>query len=823
VTSRAATALLFALTAVLVAAPAEAQERGCIAVVDGVDISQYRSWRHPLRVDDGDVIHVAGVAPSPVTVVRAELVLPLVSAEVWHATTRRPGTSWDGDVPIDDLARLSNGLHQIRIVAGDCTATVWLDVSGGSALATPLSIAGIVLVVAGIGGLALALRGGAAGRRSALRGALSGALVGAGALLLAHQLGKIPLTGEWVVTWLVAPALIGAVLNVAVGSQPASRPPAGAGRTAPPARDADWTTDSSPTPMPAPSSAPPPPPRSRGRGWRRGGTTRAEPPRAEPPPDTAMAEPPADAGFNIGPGAPVGADRGEVGGRSEDRDPPRTSFARIEAPDAAVVGVPFQATVGLSPIPVQGVAGGEVVRPPTSVGAYDLAVQIIADGFSIADDDARRILRVTADAPYPSYSPMLTPLAADTDIAARSIQVIYSVDGQTIGFGVRPIAVVARADLVSSAPAVPAAEPGAMGVPVPESAADVTIRIVRGVDHPGRLLWTVESPHADVPVPAQAAVSDIGDEPATFARKLVAGVAQFDNTEGIDEYLRGVGLTVADHVPVDITNAISAAATAAGDRPVSVFLLSEEPYVPWELAILDPPLRDGAPYLAAQVELGRWVLGQRRPTLPAPLEVDVHSMAVIGGVYEGAAQRLFEAEAEAKALEEQWAAVAVDARTGAIIDCLGGTPEADVLHFAVHGVYDSTSVKEGLVLLDGSLLDPLQVKGARVRGAPFVFLNACQVGSGNELLGDYAGVAASFLYAGAAAVIAPLWSVSDALARELAVAFYSSTLGEGVRPAAVLREARASFEEVPGRPAAATHLAYQLFGHPRLTLRREAP
>lgn len=143
-----------------------------------------------------------------------------------------------------------------------------------------------------------------------------------------------------------------------------------------------------------------------------------------------------------------------------------------------------------------------------------------------------------------------------------------------------------------------------------------------------------------------------------------------------------------------------------------------------------------------------------------------------------------------------------------------------MLHFAVHGIYDAAPMKEGLVLLDGSMLDPLQVKGAQVRGTPFVFLDACQVGSGNELLGDYAGIAQSFLYAGAAGVIAPLWSVNDVHARELATAFYASTLEDGARPAAALREARATFDHGGTGPAAASQLAYQFFGHPCLTLRR---
>lgn len=70
-------------------------------------------------------------------------------------------------------------------------------------------------------------------------------------------------------------------------------------------------------------------------------------------------------------------------------------------------------------------------------------------------------------------------------------------------------------------------------------------------------------------------------------------------------------------------------------------------------------------------------------------------------------------------------------------------------------------------------------------------------------------------------VIAPLWSVNDALAKELALDFYPKVFA-GRAPAEVLRNARASFDE-RSQGVSATHLAYQFFGHPALRLTREVP
>ena len=140
----------------------------------------------------------------------------------------------------------------------------------------------------------------------------------------------------------------------------------------------------------------------------------------------------------------------------------------------------------------------------------------------------------------------------------------------------------------------------------------------------------------------------------------------------------------------------------------------------------------------------------------------------------------------------------------------------------MHGSYAPEGVLEGLLLVDGDTLDPMAVKGTTFARAPFVFLNVCQVGSSNEVLGDYAGLAAAFLHAGASAVIAPLWSIDDAAAKDLALRFYNRVFDDGLLPASVLRDERREFAGSHG-DGAATRLAYQFFGHPALAVRVRHP
>jgi CHAT domain-containing protein len=161
-----------------------------------------------------------------------------------------------------------------------------------------------------------------------------------------------------------------------------------------------------------------------------------------------------------------------------------------------------------------------------------------------------------------------------------------------------------------------------------------------------------------------------------------------------------------------------------------------------------------------------------------------------------------------------------------------GEPAADVLHFALHGQFDLKGLQEGLVLIDRqadestpakpTFLRSDDIASCTFRRSPFVFLNACQVGAAKEMLGDYAGMVDAFLFAGASAVVAPLWSIDDGDARALAVNFYKEAW-KGESPAELLRRQRDCFteraaKESGGKCASSTLLAYQFFGHPKYVL-----
>ena len=281
-------------------------------------------------------------------------------------------------------------------------------------------------------------------------------------------------------------------------------------------------------------------------------------------------------------------------------------------------------------------------------------------------------------------------------------------------------------------------------------------------------------------------------------------------------------------------DAIAAAGQAAKPDRLSILFLTEEPFVPWELAWVDAPWEAGAlNYLGAQAVIGRWVSAPGITPDPRR-DVSVSSMAVVWGVYTKQ-QRLLAAEEEARLLQADYLATSIDAQPQPVTDLLVGNPAADIIHFAVHGKYDPDGAADGIHLVSGAPVSPLQILGSDLTArAPFVFLNACQVGSAGEMLGDYNGIASAFLEAGASAVVAPLWSVDDTVAQQIALTFYKAAIGAQVAAAGgagagapgagepplvaeLLRQARAGLV-ANAASMSTTYLAYQFYGHPSLRL-----
>lgn len=111
---------------------------------------------------------------------------------------------------------------------------------------------------------------------------------------------------------------------------------------------------------------------------------------------------------------------------------------------------------------------------------------------------------------------------------------------------------------------------------------------------------------------------------------------------------------------------------------------------------------------------------------------------------------------------------------------------AGAVHFAGHGDFNPANPDASVMLLsDGKPMPSAIFRSAKYGGdqQPLIFLNACMIGIGGQLLGDMGGFPGNCLKGGFGGVLGALWEVNDTVAREVALEFWRRVLPrDGARP-----------------------------------------
>ena len=430
----------------------------------------------------------------------------------------------------------------------------------------------------------------------------------------------------------------GAQANGGAGAAPMeARPPAPAPAAAAPAPEAAAPAAAAPAPeaaAPVPAAARP----STAAEARPPGWTSARPPDhypdlyAGPPPASVMSPP----SRGLGRAAPIGLVGGIVGGivrgirglrpsgdlrHAEAAAEPaggaaHVAYGLLRGPAEVVALEPFDLEVGLSKVPAAGVAGPALNLPPVEAEPYDVDVRIAASGFTFPPDQPQRLtLKVSAAHPYPVVNVRLIPKRPREGAVDRHITAEYSIGGERLGDAIRSIRVLPTSDLRTR----PVAERVETGVnvlaPTGTEKADLTLT-VRKADKPGFVDWTIDSPHTDVVTPNRKPITTELEDAGDYLRNLIQQIDAAEGSEGVFDDVLALAYRVGRSVPDEVWKAIRAVAARRGGPP-TILLVSEEAYIPWELAQVDPPLLPGStlpPFLAAQSRIGRWVQATRRST-----------------------------------------------------------------------------------------------------------------------------------------------------------------------------------------------------------------
>jgi hypothetical protein len=254
--------------------------------------------------------------------------------------------------------------------------------------------------------------------------------------------------------------------------------------------------------------------------------------------------------------------------------------------------------------------------------------------------------------------------------------------------------------------------------------------------------------------------------------------------------------------------------------PRTISIVSEEPYFPWELMIPNRRInghpRKRAP-LGVEFTMARWT---PETAVSASQKINMTDCYVIAPNYQDR-RALKHAQAESQFLLQKYPAPkgqAIKPADFTNIDNTFRTGSKTIVHFACHGSLNESG--EQVIFLESEPpLSPQAVLGmetlesAFLEKKPFVFINACEVGRLVPSLSGVGGFAQTFIDLGASAVIAPLWSVKDDLAHEVARTFYNEISRDSSKPfAEILREIRERAYDP--QIAEDTYAAYCFYGDP---------
>ncbi len=329
-------------------------------------------------------------------------------------------------------------------------------------------------------------------------------------------------------------------------------------------------------------------------------------------------------------------------------------------------------------------------------------------------------------------------------------------------------------------------------------------------------------------------------DPEAFMSEHLAVLSKLASSkfppEFVENRVAGIGRTLYDEA---LPEEFKILFWRVHDKVQSVEILSDEPWIPWEL-VKPVEVEDGTekalPFWCERYQLARWVRGGKsmQPTLALGdgriVAVDL-TAPTRGGAPKGRSKSsrlptrggageeepLLMVEEEVRRVRDAVAPEGVvDEVPPRLKDVLGVLESGgfDFLHFACHGQHhEAVPALASLELEDGQItpadLNPPFTNFGNDR--PLVFLNACHTARKGFGLTKVGGWADRLISVGCSAFVGSFWPVADHLAGAFAEAFYER-LKQGVPLAEAFRQARLHIRDMD--PSNPTWLAYCLYGDP---------
>jgi hypothetical protein len=449
-----------------------------------------------------------------------------------------------------------------------------------------------------------------------------------------------------------------------------------------------------------------------------------------------------------------------------------------------------------------------------------VAVLLLASEHFSIESNPRYSLFITADEKRvgPVRFDLSVKPAAELPVASPpSIVALFFHEG-------RPVGKVSRSPLIKGVAAAPAPTASARLEIEAADAADLVVTIAAAAANDGRQFFcTVRTPLLDGFGKEVAEPWNLPNVTETLVHAYMDRFTAKNVSPGqLIAELKGAGIQLFQAAP-KIFQKVFWQLMDSGKSFRDIAIVSEEPFIPWELMV-PSRVKDGRQErwdepLGVRFRIGRWIAGDIvSPRQNIPL-VDSY---VIAPQYPGNLALQLSPE-EVKLVLAAFSGEAIQPASFAQIEQKLKSQGRTLLHFICHGK-DNAGGLQTIYLDDKEELSSATIMGMQGLGKafaekrPLVFLNACEVGRTTVALMGLGGFAKSFVDLGASAVIAPLWSVKDTIAHEVAKEFYQRAKNEPDKPfAEILRDLRAKAYQ-PG--AEDTYAAYCFYGDPRASASR---
>jgi CHAT domain len=491
----------------------------------------------------------------------------------------------------------------------------------------------------------------------------------------------------------------------------------------------------------------------------------------------------------------------------------RTPHLDVNAPDPVPPGTTFDARVyadtrGFAP----GETGTALALPAR--GELKLSVWLVVSAhFEVLGEDSG-FMTIRRDANRSDVVVFrLRAIRATAESEESGISALFALNGRPVGSVRRLLQVAEESRAPVSVRAARSPDPALVVEPTARQP-DLTVEIERmpgGGDQ--QFSCRVSTPLLAEYTDGVTAPWELRSTTGAIVRSYMAG---FTSALASDEQRRaalvGAGVRLFDAAPENFRHAYGEI-VGAGHPLCSIYVVSSEPYIPWELMI---PKRNGEPQDALGVahSVGRWVHDQH----VSPLQrIAIEDSYVIAPRYRGAKTLSF-SQAEAEFVCAKFSGREIRPALFANIESELGSRGVTLLHVICHGTAGDDG-SQAIELDPDETLNDFTLEGMKgVRRAvatkkPFVFINACEVGRPAPALVGTGGFAAAFIALGARCVIAPIWSVKDSVAGKAALEFYQQVLDHPERPfAEILRDLRRRAYE--GDDVEDSWAAYCFYGDP---------